>query len=85
MSTPERKFLHDLASPLAVVDARTRSLLRKSEAGEFAQDPQALLQGLKKLVENVEKLSAILIARRQEVIAQEKAAGNDTPGAPGTG
>jgi hypothetical protein len=72
MSNEERTFLHDIASPLAVADARVRSILRKATQGKFNDDPTGLQTGLQDLIKDIEKITAKLHERREVLMAQDK-------------
>jgi hypothetical protein len=69
MGKTEREFLHDIASPLAVLDARSKSLLRRFEQGGLSQE--MVREGLQKLVADVDKVTALLLDRRKELIAAQ--------------
>lgn len=65
MSSPERKFLHDVSSPLTVALGHTDALLQK---GGFAE---AETKRLNKIMESLQKITTMIQNRRQELKSSE--------------
>ncbi len=73
----QRKFLHDLANPLSVLQGNLRIAVRTLEASN-QQNPELVevLKRLSKAMESSSKINSLLSERRQNLLnQQEKIAG----------
>ena len=64
---PEREFLHDVSSPLAVSIGNIRIIISKLSADPPAISGQALLEKLHKVEYSLEKLVTLVNLRRAAV------------------
>lgn len=67
----ERKFLHDIASPLTTIQLNLDNAILMIEDGKPEELPESL-QLLKRCLDQTRRASAMLQARREILIAAEK-------------
>lgn len=65
----ERKFLHDLSSPLTITHGNLKILLKKMETEQLTSDRDDSLKRLQHAMAACEKLALMLSERRQYLIA----------------
>jgi signal transduction histidine kinase len=74
-ATDERKFLHDLANPLSVVQGNAKIALRKLEQLQMKGEPfspQEFRERLVKIIGACDKLAASVTDRRTQLQAEEQ-------------
>ncbi|MFW7379419.1 MAG: hypothetical protein ACOH5I_11465 [Oligoflexus sp.] len=65
----ERKFLHDLSSPLTITHGNLKILLKKFESEQQTSDHDDSLKRLQHAMAACERLAVMLSERRQYLIA----------------
>ncbi|MBP6217933.1 MAG: hypothetical protein KA436_05055 [Oligoflexales bacterium] len=71
LDSDERKFLHDLSNPLAVVYGNIQLLLAKMDR-DPALPPDFILEKLKKTATYLDKVTILLDQRREWLRAKEE-------------
>jgi nitrogen-specific signal transduction histidine kinase len=63
----ERKFLHDLSNPLAIVYGNAKLIHMKLEKDKSSLTIEAIFEKLDKMVTQLERVNAMLEERKQKI------------------
>ena len=72
-ASEERKFMHDLANPLAVAHGNVKIIIRKLRKDENAMTVKEIMERLDKTIEALDRTTEMMAGRRAIIIEQQKA------------
>lgn len=72
MSANERKFIHDLANPLAIAQGNIKLVLRNISKNPGTLPSEQVMTRLQKINDSIERISAMLSDRRQSIVESDQ-------------
>jgi len=67
----ERKFLHDIATPISIASLLLQRMIKDRESGEMKFTPEQTLEWLQKSLAALKSMEAMHAERKQEIFKME--------------